>query len=83
MYEECLPETTAELYPNICRFKAGVAKECIGEILREQLYGVQYDPEEVPTLSRSLADSIKNKLKGNSTARAADSAPDLAAVNVK
>ncbi|NP_001410688.1 dynein light chain Tctex-type protein 2B [Danio rerio] len=45
------------------KFKAGVAKECIGEILREQLYGVQYDPEEVPTLSRSLADSIKHKLK--------------------
>ncbi|XP_067254596.1 dynein light chain Tctex-type protein 2B isoform X1 [Chanodichthys erythropterus] len=45
------------------KFKAGVAKECIREILREQLYGVQYNPEEVPTLSRSLADSIKNKLK--------------------
>uniref|UniRef100_A0A672QQ44 Tctex1 domain containing 2 n=1 Tax=Sinocyclocheilus grahami TaxID=75366 RepID=A0A672QQ44_SINGR len=29
----------------------------------EQLYGVQYDPEEVPALSRSLADSIKHKLR--------------------
>ncbi|RXN13587.1 tctex1 domain-containing 2 [Labeo rohita] len=45
------------------KFKSGVAKECIREILREQLYGVQYNPEEVPTLSKSLADSIKNKLK--------------------
>uniref|UniRef100_A0A8C1JW45 Uncharacterized protein n=1 Tax=Cyprinus carpio TaxID=7962 RepID=A0A8C1JW45_CYPCA len=31
-----------------CRFKAGAAKECIREILREQL---------------SVADSIKNKLR--------------------
>uniref|UniRef100_A0A671QCB1 Tctex1 domain-containing protein 2-like n=2 Tax=Sinocyclocheilus anshuiensis TaxID=1608454 RepID=A0A671QCB1_9TELE len=45
------------------KFKAGAAKECIREILREQLYGVQYDPEEVPTLSRALADSIKHKLR--------------------
>ncbi|XP_016106196.1 tctex1 domain-containing protein 2-like [Sinocyclocheilus grahami] len=46
------------------KFKAGAAKECIREILREeQLYGVQYDPEEVPALSRSLADSIKHKLR--------------------
>ncbi|CAM4653845.1 unnamed protein product [Leuciscus chuanchicus] len=45
------------------KFKAGVAKECIREILREQLYGVQYNPDEVPTLSTSLVDSIKNKLK--------------------
>ncbi len=41
-----------------------MAKECIREILREQLNGVQYDPDEVPSLSSSLADSIKNKLKG-------------------
>ncbi|KTF87687.1 hypothetical protein cypCar_00019495 [Cyprinus carpio] len=45
------------------KFKAVLAKECIGEILREQLYGAQYDPEEAPALSRALADSIKNKLR--------------------
>ncbi|XP_016088442.1 tctex1 domain-containing protein 2-like [Sinocyclocheilus grahami] len=45
------------------KFKAEVAKECIGEVLREQLYAVQYDPEEAPALSRALADCIKNKLR--------------------
>ncbi|KAM4629844.1 dynein light chain Tctex-type protein 2B [Polymixia lowei] len=45
------------------KFKPAAVKECIHEILREQLSGVQYDPEEVPGLSRSLAECIKNKLK--------------------
>ncbi|XP_038856681.1 dynein light chain Tctex-type protein 2B isoform X2 [Salvelinus namaycush] len=45
------------------RFKAAVVKECIRDILREQLSGVQYDPDEVGVLSRSLADCIKDKLK--------------------
>ncbi|KAM9503250.1 dynein light chain Tctex-type protein 2B isoform 8-T8 [Salvelinus alpinus] len=44
-------------------FKAAVVKECIRDILREQLSGVQYDPDEVGVLSRSLADCIKDKLK--------------------
>ncbi|KAI7791410.1 dynein light chain Tctex-type protein 2B [Triplophysa rosa] len=60
-------ETSASSYlirPNYKhKFKAGVAKEYMREILREELSGVQYNPEEIPTLSRSLADSIKNKLK--------------------
>ncbi|KAK6320666.1 dynein light chain Tctex-type protein 2B [Coregonus clupeaformis] len=45
------------------KFKAAVVKECIRDILREQLSGVQYDPDEVAVLSRSLADCIKRKLK--------------------
>uniref|UniRef100_A0A8C5A906 Tctex1 domain-containing protein 2 n=1 Tax=Gadus morhua TaxID=8049 RepID=A0A8C5A906_GADMO len=45
------------------RFKPVIVKACIREILREQLSGVQYEPEEVPALSRALAESIKNKLK--------------------
>lgn len=45
------------------KFKAGIVKECIRDILREQLTGVQYDPEEIPALSRSLADCIKKRLK--------------------
>ncbi|KAJ7993460.1 hypothetical protein DPEC_G00272660 [Dallia pectoralis] len=45
------------------KFKPSVVKECIRDILREQLSGIQYNPEEVPVLSRSLADCIKNKLK--------------------
>nr|XP_046156426.1 dynein light chain Tctex-type protein 2B isoform X1 [Oncorhynchus gorbuscha] len=45
------------------KFKAAVVKECIHDVLREQLSGVQYDPDEVGVLSRSLADCIKDKLK--------------------
>uniref|UniRef100_A0AAZ3SQZ7 Dynein light chain Tctex-type 2B n=1 Tax=Oncorhynchus tshawytscha TaxID=74940 RepID=A0AAZ3SQZ7_ONCTS len=52
-----------ETYLSNVRFKAAVVKECIHDILREQLSGVQYDPDEVGVLSRSLADCIKDKLK--------------------
>ncbi|XP_040896505.1 dynein light chain Tctex-type protein 2B isoform X2 [Toxotes jaculatrix] len=45
------------------KFKTAIVKEYIREIVRERLSGVQYDPEEVPELSRSLADSIKDKVK--------------------
>lgn len=38
-------------------------KECIREIVRERLSRVQYNPEEVPELTRSLADSVKDKVK--------------------
>lgn len=50
------------------RFKAAIVKECIREIVRERLSGVRYDPEETPELSRTLADSIKDKVKSESTA---------------
>ncbi|XP_068599874.1 dynein light chain Tctex-type protein 2B [Brachionichthys hirsutus] len=45
------------------KFKPAVVKECIRETVRERLTGMQYDPEEVPTLSRTLAESIKDKVK--------------------
>ncbi|KAF0042034.1 hypothetical protein F2P81_005566 [Scophthalmus maximus] len=45
------------------KFKPARVKECIREVVRERLSGVQYDPEEVPELSRSLADCIKDKVK--------------------
>ncbi|TMS20667.1 Tctex1 domain-containing protein 2 [Larimichthys crocea] len=45
------------------KFKPAVVKECIREIVRERLSGMRYDPEEVPELSRSLADCIKDKVK--------------------
>ncbi|CAL8309735.1 unnamed protein product [Lota lota] len=55
---------TYHLRPNYQhKFKPAIVKACIREILREQLSGVQYEPEEVPGLSRALAESIKNKLK--------------------
>lgn len=46
------------------RFKPAVVKSCIREVVREQLSGVGYDPEEVPELTRSLADSVRDKVKG-------------------
>ncbi|KAI3368243.1 hypothetical protein L3Q82_007962 [Scortum barcoo] len=46
-------------------FKPAVVKECIRETVREQLSGLRYDPEEVTELSRSLADSIKVKVKNS------------------
>ncbi|XP_062412191.1 dynein light chain Tctex-type protein 2B [Sardina pilchardus] len=45
------------------KFKAGVVKECIREILRDNLTGLTYDPEQSPILSKTLADTIKEKLK--------------------
>ncbi|KAL4608182.1 tctex1 domain-containing protein 2-like [Arapaima gigas] len=45
------------------KFKAAVAKQCIHNIITEALTGRQYDPQEVSALSRTLADSIKDKLK--------------------
>ncbi|XP_076135323.1 dynein light chain Tctex-type protein 2B [Alosa pseudoharengus] len=45
------------------KFKAGVVKECIREILRDNLTGLQYDPQQSPILSKTLADTIKEKLK--------------------
>lgn len=47
----------------ILRFKPTIVKEFIREIVRERLSGVQYDPEEVQELSRSLAESVKDKVK--------------------
>ncbi|CAL8393483.1 unnamed protein product [Boreogadus saida] len=55
---------TYHLRPNYQhKFKPVIVKACIREILREQLSGVQYEPDEVPALSSALAESIKNKLK--------------------
>ncbi|XP_060797123.1 dynein light chain Tctex-type protein 2B isoform X2 [Neoarius graeffei] len=46
------------------RFRVPVVKECIKEILKEQLSGAKYDPEETPSLTRTLAEAIKNRVKG-------------------
>uniref|UniRef100_A0A3Q3QXA3 Tctex1 domain containing 2 n=1 Tax=Monopterus albus TaxID=43700 RepID=A0A3Q3QXA3_MONAL len=45
------------------KFKPAIVKEYIHEIVRERLSGVRYNPEEVPELSHSLADCIKDKVK--------------------
>lgn len=45
------------------KFKPAVVKECIREIVRERLTGVRYDAEEVPQLSTTLAEMIKDRVK--------------------
>lgn len=39
-------------------------KECIRAVLKEKLADVQYDPEEIPQLTKSLSEIIKDRLKG-------------------
>lgn len=39
-------------------------KECIHVILKEKLADAQYVPEEVPQLTKSLSEIIKDRLKG-------------------
>ncbi|KAM9358467.1 dynein light chain Tctex-type protein 2B isoform 2-T2 [Symphorus nematophorus] len=45
------------------KFKPAIVKECIRDVVREQLSGMRYNAEEVPELSHSLADCIKDKVK--------------------
>ncbi|XP_027019695.1 dynein light chain Tctex-type protein 2B [Tachysurus fulvidraco] len=46
------------------RFRVSVVRECIREILKENLSGVRYDPEETPLLTQTLAETIKHRVKG-------------------
>lgn len=45
------------------KFKPAIVKECIREIMRERLSGVEYDQDQAIGLSRSLADCVKDKVK--------------------
>ncbi|XP_071608451.1 dynein light chain Tctex-type protein 2B isoform X1 [Heliangelus exortis] len=45
------------------RFKSSTVKECIHAILKEKLANVQYVPEEMPQLTQSLSETIKDRLK--------------------
>ncbi|XP_035996982.1 tctex1 domain-containing protein 2 isoform X2 [Fundulus heteroclitus] len=47
------------------KFKPAIVKGYIREIVRERLSGVQYDPENVPELTLSLAESVKDKVKSS------------------
>lgn len=49
------------------RFKSSTVKECIHAILKEKLANVQYVPEEMPQLTKSLSEIIKDRLKGKET----------------
>lgn len=42
-------------------------KECIREIVKERLTGMMYEPDEVPELCRTLADTVKEKVKSKSS----------------
>ena len=46
------------------RFRPVIVKECIHNVLNEKLDGKTYDAEEINEWTRSIADDIKNKLKG-------------------
>uniref|UniRef100_A0A669PZJ4 Tctex1 domain containing 2 n=1 Tax=Phasianus colchicus TaxID=9054 RepID=A0A669PZJ4_PHACC len=47
----------------LVRFKAAAVKECIRAVLKEKLADVQYVPEEIPQLTKSLSEIIKDRLK--------------------
>ncbi|XP_010571416.1 PREDICTED: tctex1 domain-containing protein 2 [Haliaeetus leucocephalus] len=47
----------------LLRFKSSTVKECIHAILKEKLANVQYIPEEMPQLTKSLSETIKDRLK--------------------
>ncbi|XP_075013226.1 choline-phosphate cytidylyltransferase A isoform X4 [Calonectris borealis] len=55
---------TYSLRPSLQRrFKSSTVKECIHAILKEKLANVQYIPEEMPQLTKSLSETIKDRLK--------------------
>ncbi|XP_035400966.1 dynein light chain Tctex-type protein 2B isoform X1 [Cygnus atratus] len=56
------PEGAHRLRPGL-RFKSSTVKECIHAILKEKLADAHYVPEEVPQLTKSLSEIIKDRLK--------------------
>ncbi|NXA93246.1 TC1D2 protein, partial [Melanocharis versteri] len=57
-------ENTYSLRPGLQhRFKSSTVKECIRAILKEKLANVEYIPEEMPELTKSLSETIKDRLK--------------------
>ncbi|CAJ0946220.1 unnamed protein product [Ranitomeya imitator] len=45
------------------RFRTAAVRDCIQSVLKEELKSKQYIPEEIPQLTRSLSETIKEKLK--------------------
>ncbi|XP_014681403.1 PREDICTED: tctex1 domain-containing protein 2-like [Priapulus caudatus] len=57
-------EHTYMIRPNFQhKFRPIAVKDCIHEILRNELAGKEYDPEEVSELTKQLSTEIKEKLK--------------------
>ncbi|XP_034370656.1 dynein light chain Tctex-type protein 2B isoform X2 [Arvicanthis niloticus] len=58
------PENTYILRPIFQqRFRPSVVKECIHAVLKEELAGAEYSPDEMPQLTKHLSEMIKDKLK--------------------
>ncbi|XP_043926230.1 dynein light chain Tctex-type protein 2B [Protopterus annectens] len=59
-----LAENTYIIRPNFQhKFKTAIAKECIQTVLKEELAGKEYNPEDIPGLTKFLSETIKDKLK--------------------
>ncbi|XP_030071956.1 dynein light chain Tctex-type protein 2B [Microcaecilia unicolor] len=57
-------ENSYTIRPNFHhKFRTGPVKTCIQKVLKETLLNKEYIPEEVPQLTKSLSETIKNKLK--------------------
>ncbi|XP_078521963.1 dynein light chain Tctex-type protein 2B [Lissotriton helveticus] len=57
-------DNTYSIRPNYHRkFKASTVKEIIRTMLKAELSNKLYDPTEVPDMTISLSENIKNKLK--------------------
>ncbi|XP_039174874.1 dynein light chain Tctex-type protein 2B-like isoform X1 [Crotalus tigris] len=46
------------------RFRSSMVKDCIHEILKEELANVQYNPEEIGGRTKVLSELIRDRLKG-------------------
>nr|XP_056706211.1 dynein light chain Tctex-type protein 2B [Euleptes europaea] len=45
------------------KFRSSIVKECIHEVLKEELASVQYNPEEIPSITKQLSEKIRDTLK--------------------
>ncbi|XP_045143488.1 dynein light chain Tctex-type protein 2B isoform X2 [Echinops telfairi] len=45
------------------RFRPSTVKDCIHDVLKEELTNAEYIPEEMPQLTKHLSETIKDKLK--------------------
>ncbi|XP_070610281.1 dynein light chain Tctex-type protein 2B [Erythrolamprus reginae] len=45
------------------RFRSSTVKDCIREVLKEELANVQYNPEETGTRTKVLSELIRDRLK--------------------
>lgn len=62
--EAVAPSNTYIIRPNFQhKFRPAIVKECIHQVLMEQLGDKTYDAEEIMDWSKTISDTIKNKLK--------------------